>query len=81
MYYIVASNFIIIVIIIIIISIYCLDMKKPFPPALIKSFSEPYIRLLSYIIVYLISLYNNVIALLCLITLLLFHVDYINLAM
>lgn len=64
---------------IIIISIFGLDMKEPYPKQLIQLYNEPYIRFLSYMLVYALTFYNNTLALVGLLGVLMLHIDYINL--
>lgn len=72
-------NFLILILLIIIISIFALDMKEPYPFFIIKLYSEPYVRFLSYMIVYALTFYNNVIAIMVFIGVLLLNLDYVNL--
>ncbi len=59
---------------------YGLDIREPYPKKIIKLFSEPYIRFLSYITVYAASFYNYSLTLVFLFAVLLLHIDYVNLA-
>ncbi len=70
----------ILIFLVILISIYGLDIREPYPPKLIKLFSEPYIRFLSYIGIYAMSFYNSSITFVLLFAVLLLHIDYVNLA-
>jgi hypothetical protein len=63
----------------IIISIFGLDMKEPYPQKIIQMYNEPYIRFMSYMFVFALTFYNNSIAILALIAILLLHIDFINL--
>lgn len=72
-------NLLVLLILIIFVSLFALDMKEPYPKNVIKYFSEPYVRFLSYMIVYALTFYNNTIAIVFLIGILLLHIDYINL--
>lgn len=70
----------VLLLLIIIISIYGLDIREPYPPKIIKLFSEPYVRFLTYILVYALSFYNYSITFVFLFAVLLLHIDYVNLA-
>jgi len=72
-------NFFILITMIIIISIFGLDMKEPYPKELIQLYNEPYIRFLSYMLVYALTFYNNTLSILGLFGVLMLHLDYINL--
>lgn len=72
-------NYIIIIILCIIISIYAIDMTRPYPRIIIELYNEPYIRFGSYMLVYALSFYNKQISFLLLIGLLFLHFDLINL--
>jgi hypothetical protein len=77
----VVTNLMVIIMAITLISMYGLDMKEPYPPKIIASFSEAHIRFLSYVAIYLLgSMYNGVVMLVVMIGMLLLHIDYINLA-
>lgn len=58
---------------------YSIDMKRIYPFWVMQSFSEPYIRFLSYAIVYILSCYNIQLSLLFGVIVVLLHIDYINL--
>ena len=64
----------------VLISINCIDMKQVYPRFMIDTFYEPYVRFLAYILIYLIAHYNFTIALLCMVALLSFHIDFTNLS-
>jgi hypothetical protein len=72
-------NFFILITIMIIISIFGLDMKEPYPKKIIQIYNEPYVRFISYMFVYALTFYNNSIAIVGLIAVLLLHIDFINL--
>ena len=73
-------NLAILISMIVLISVFGLDMKEPYPKGMIKAYSEPYVRFLAYLSVYLISFYNTSISFVLLIGVLLLHIDYVNLA-
>lgn len=60
--------------------LYGLQMNKPFPDEVMKNIGEPLTRMLSYLLVYLVSQYNPQVGLALLVTIILIHIDYINLA-
>ena len=70
----------VLLLLIIIISLYGLDIREPYPPQIIKLFSEPYIRFFTYIFIYALSFYNYSITFVFLFAVLLLHIDYVNLA-
>lgn len=72
-------NLLILITMMIIISIFGLDMKEPYPKELIQLYNEPYVRFISYMFVYALTFYNNSIAIVGLIAVLLLHIDFINL--
>jgi hypothetical protein len=69
----------IMVVMFVIISYYCLSIKIMYPPFIIELFAEPFGRLMVYLFVYLISFYNELMGLLCLIPVVFIHLDIINL--
>lgn len=70
----------VLILLVILISIYGLDIREPYPPKIMKLFSEPYIRFLTYIFIYALSFYNYSITFVFLFAVLLLHIDYVNLA-
>lgn len=60
--------------------VYGIHLNQPFPNLVIEVLSEPFFRLLSYLLIYWISEKNAKLALALLIPLLLVHIDLINLA-
>lgn len=73
-------NLIILLLVIILISIYGLDVKEPYPKNVVLFFSEPYVRVISYLVLYLVSLYNYTISFVLTIMVILLHNDYVMLA-
>jgi hypothetical protein len=61
-----------------VISIYCLHVKMLYPKWVIELFTEPIGLYFTYMFVYLVSFYNELIALLLLICVVLVHLDIIN---
>lgn len=61
-----------------VISIYCLHVKMLYPKWVIELFTEPIGLYFTYMFVYLVSFYNELIALLLLICIVLVHLDIIN---
>lgn len=74
-------NFTVLLTMIIFISLYGLDMKEPYPYQWIELYSEPYVRVFSYLLVYALSLFNNTLAIVYMIGILLLHIDYNNLVL
>lgn len=72
-------NILVLLMMIIIISIFALNMKEPYPKKIIQFYTEPYVRFLSYMLIYALTFYNNTLALVALIGVLLLHLDFINL--
>lgn len=72
-------NLVLLIIIVIFTCYYSLDMKTLYPEVWINICAEPFGRFMLYIIVYCISFYNEVLALLTLIPVVLLHLDIINL--
>lgn len=62
----------------IILYFFSLDIKL-YPRYIIESFYESYIRVLAYLILYVLSYISFTVSLVYMIILLLFHVDYTNL--
>lgn len=58
---------------------YCLEVKTLYPQWLIELYEEPLGRFMLYMSVYMISFYNEIIALLLLVIVVMVHVDIINL--
>jgi hypothetical protein len=58
---------------------YSIDMARPYPKPLLDLFAEPWMRLLLYVIVYILACYDRLLALLLAMFVLLLHIDYINL--
>lgn len=79
MYSKVCINAVLLVILMIIISIYCLNIKTMYPKAIVEFFGEPIGRLSLYMLVYLVSFYNELLGLISLIPVVLIHLDIINL--
>lgn len=75
----VVLNGLALIIILVFISWFSIDMKEPYSKEVIKLYSEPYTRFFLYGGVYLLSLYNNIIAITVAIGLVLLHIDYVNL--
>lgn len=69
----------IIVIVFVIISYYSLNIKTMYPKFVIELFNEPLGCLAVYMGVYILSFYNELMGLLCLIPVILLHLDVINL--
>lgn len=74
------TNIVFCVILILIICMYGLDMKEPYPQMFIKLFSEPIVRFILYISIFLLAQYVSVTAaILVLLMVVLLHIDYTNL--
>lgn len=63
-----------------VISVYCIHIKMIYPKWVIQLFAEPLGLFIIYISIYLVSFYNELIALLMLVGVLFIHLDVINLA-
>ncbi len=74
-------NSLIIVILVFIITFYSFDIFKPYPKNIFIYFNEPFVKFIIYLILYYISFYNPIIALLSLIIILCIHLDIINLTL
>jgi hypothetical protein len=72
-------NLLVVIFLVTLISVIGLDMKEPYPRKLILLYSEPYIRFFSYFFSYVLWQYNNTIALLWMIGLVLLQIDFSNL--
>lgn len=72
-------NLVSIIILVVVIVIYSIEMKRPYPSWLIEIASEPIYLFLMYMVVFAISYYNPLIALLVLIVLVALHLDFKNL--
>lgn len=58
---------------------YSIEMKRIYPVWMMSFISEPYVRFILYVIVYVLACYNVPIAVLFSIVVVLLHLDYINL--
>lgn len=58
---------------------YGINMTTPYPKPLLDLFSEPWMRLLLYVTIYVLACYNRLLALMLAMFVLLLHLDYINL--
>jgi len=72
-------NNLLILLLLFLISIYSLNMKKPYPKQIIELFNEAYIRFLCYLTIFLLSYYNIRLCMFLLFAVILLHIDYINL--
>ena len=60
------------------IGYYGLRMRKPYPRLIMTYFSEPFVRFLTYIVLYIVCIYNAILGLFLGIAIILLHFDYIN---
>jgi succinate dehydrogenase hydrophobic anchor subunit len=72
-------NLIIVIILLCIIILYSIRNKKPYPKIILDTFNEPIYRFFTYLILYLISIYNPIFSILCILIVIPMHIDYINL--
>jgi hypothetical protein len=72
-------NVAIIAFLIIAILEYGIDMTTPYPKPLLDLFAEPWVRLLLYVMIYIMACYNKLVAVMLAMFVLLLHLDYINL--
>ncbi len=71
-------NSLIVVVMYFIICIFALDVRIPFPKMFVILFHEPYVKIIVYMSVYLISYYNPVVSLMFLIFVILLHSNDIS---
>jgi succinate dehydrogenase hydrophobic anchor subunit len=74
-----AANIVLLFFVVFITCLYCLNMKMPYPQLIINAYAEPAVRFFTYIFLYVLCAYNNVIGLMATIPVVLLHLDYINL--
>jgi len=72
-------NLILIMVLTALLMVYGLRIEKPYPKWLIEYFEEPYVRLLTYIGVYVASYMNPIVGLLGGMAVLFLHLDVVNL--
>ncbi len=72
-------NILFLCILILIISVYSLNIRKPYPKHLMELFHEPLTRFITYILIYVICVYNPLLGLFSALPVILLHIDYINL--
>jgi hypothetical protein len=63
--------------------IYGIDSREPYPFFMIKAFSEPSVRFIIYLLLYIVSTYegtSNIFAIISMLTITTLHLDIINLA-
>lgn len=77
----IALNMIVLFIVLTTIVLYGLNIKVPYPRYIINNFNEPLIRFLSYIALYFLCAYNQLLGLFFGLGLLLLHIDFINLSL
>lgn len=74
-----AVNLVIVFLLLTILCMYSIRQAYPYPQNILDSFHEPIMRFVAYIIVYGLCFYNPLIGLLAGVSVLLLHMDYINL--
>lgn len=57
---------------------FALDMRVPYPPEVIKAFHQPVVRLIMYILLFLVAYYNPIVSLLLAVCIITLHIDIIN---
>lgn len=63
-----------------IIIYYSLSMTSPYPQVIMEQFQYPYVRLIVYLSIYVLSYVNPIVALLALMVVMFLHLDYVNLS-
>lgn len=58
---------------------YSIDIKKPYPSWIITYYQEPYVRFLSYLVIYIFACINPIISMLLMLIVVFIHLDTINL--
>lgn len=71
-------NAIVLLILIIVIIYYCLNIRILYPKFIIEILYEPYGKILIYLLIYLISFYNELMAFLLLFIVINIHIDILR---
>ena len=74
-----AANIVLLFFVVFITCLFSLNIKMPYPQAVVNAYAEPAVRFSAYIFLYVLCAYNNVIGLVASIPVVLLHLDYINL--
>lgn len=74
-----AANMVFLFFVVFLTCLYSLNMKMPYPRAVVNAYAEPAVRFFTYIVLYVLCAYNNVIGLAASVPVVLLHLDYINL--
>lgn len=74
------ANLTICLILLMLLIAFGLDMRVPYPSQVIQGFTEPIVRLISYVALYNLAYYNPVVSILAFMCLVFLHIDYVNLA-
>lgn len=71
-------NIVIVIVLILFISYYSIHITNPYPRKLFEFCHEPYGRYMLYLVIYIISFYNELISLLLLLIVMFIHTDMIQ---
>ena len=68
-------NTLIVTLLYFIICIFSLDIRVPYPKSVIVHFNEPYVKLVSYLVIYFVSYYNPIVSMLLMVMVVLIHTN------
>lgn len=74
-----AANMVLLFLVVFVTCLFSLNMKMPYPRAVVNAYAEPAVRFFTYIALYMLCAYNAFIGLAASIPVVLLHLDYINL--
>jgi hypothetical protein len=68
-------NILIVTLLYFIICIFSLDIRVPYPKSVIVYFNEPYVKLVAYLVLYVVSYYNPIVSLLLMMVIVFLHTN------